>query len=145
MREVAAKAGLTLEIVDTGESGTGYHDAFDRIVRSRSQAVLVMSSPFFGRERKLIIEQAARVRVPAIYSDPRHATEGGLLSYGTTPQGLDRQVARQVDRILRGDKPGETPVEQPSRYEMVINLATARALGLVIPQALLLQADQVVE
>ena len=67
------------------------------------------------------------------------------MSYGTTALDLDRQVARQIDRILRGAKPGELPVEQPSRYELVVNLATARALGLVIPQALLLQADQVIE
>jgi putative ABC transport system substrate-binding protein len=145
VRDVAAKAGLTLEIVDTGESGTGYADAFDRIVRSGCQAVLVMSSPFFGRQRKLIIEQAARVRVPAIYSDPRHAAEGGLMSYGTSLEGLDRQVARQIDRILRGEKPGEMPVEQPSRYELVINLAVARSIGLVIPRALVLQADQVID
>jgi len=67
------------------------------------------------------------------------------MSYGTTALDLDRQVARQIDKILRGAKPGELPVEQPSRYELVVNLATARALGLAIPQALLLQADQVVE
>ena len=67
------------------------------------------------------------------------------MSYGTTALDLDRQVARQIDKILRGAKPGDLPVEQPSRYELVINLATARSLGLVIPQALLLQADHVID
>jgi len=104
-----------------------------------------MGSPAFARDRKLIIERAARARVPAIYAAAWNAREGGLMSYGTTALDLDRQVARQIDKILRGAKPGELPVEQPSRYELVVNLATARALGLVIPQALLLQADQVIE
>jgi putative ABC transport system substrate-binding protein len=67
------------------------------------------------------------------------------MSYGTTPKELDRQVARQIDKILRGAKPGDLPVEQPSRYEMAINLSTARTLGLVIPPALLVQADEVID
>ena len=104
-----------------------------------------MGSPGFARDRKLIIERAARARVPAIYAAASNAREGGLMSYGTTALDLDRQVARQIDKILRGAKPGDVPVEQPNRYEMAINLATARTLGLVIPQALLLQADHVID
>lgn len=145
VREVARKAGLALEYADTGDSATGFDEAFETITRTRSQALLVMASPLFGRDPKPIIERAARARVPAIYPVAPNAREGGLISYGTTPLDLDRQVARQIDKLLRGAKPGELPVEQPSRYEMVINLGTARALGLVIPQALLLQADQVIE
>ena len=83
--------------------------------------------------------------MPAIHAAALNAREGGLISYGTTPLELDRQVARQIDKILRGAKAGDLPVEQPSRYEMAINLATANALGIVIPQSLLLQADQVIE
>ena len=145
VREVARKAGLTLEMADTGDSSSAYDAAFETIVRTQCQALLVMASPSFGRDRKLIIERAARARVPAIYAAASNARDGGLMSYGTTALDLDRQVARQIDKILRGAKPGELPVEQPSRYELVVNLATARALGLVIPQALLLQADQVIE
>ena len=145
VREVARKAGLTLEMADTGDSASAYDGAFETIVRTQCQALLVMGSPGFARDRKLIIERAARARVPAIYAAASNAREGGLMSYGTTALDLDRQVARQIDKILRGAKPGELPVEQPSRYELVVNLATARALGLAIPQALLLQADQVVE
>lgn len=145
VREVARKAGLTLEMADIGDGGTAYDVAFDTIARTQCQALLVMASPLFARDRKLIIERAARARVPAIYGASLSVREGGLISYGTTALELDRQVARQVDRILRGAKPADLPVEQPSRYEMAINLSTARALGLVIPQALLLQADQFIE
>jgi putative tryptophan/tyrosine transport system substrate-binding protein len=83
--------------------------------------------------------------VPAIYGASLSVRDGGLISYGTTALELDRQVARQIDKILRGAKPGDVPVEQPSRYEMAINLATAKSLGLVIPQALLLQADHIID
>ena len=145
VREVARKAGLNLEIFDTRDGSVSYNETFDAIARSQCQALLVMSSPLFARDSKLIIEAAARVGVPAIHGEVRNAREGGLIAYGTTPAHLDRQVARQIDKILRGAKPGDVPVEQPSRYEMAINLATARSLGLVIPQALLLQADQVID
>ncbi|MEO7854625.1 MAG: ABC transporter substrate-binding protein [Rubrivivax sp.] len=144
VREVAKKAGLSLEIFDT-RGAANYTEIFEAIARSHCQAVLVMSSPLFGRDNKLIVEAAGRARVPAIYAPSLNANEGGLITYGTSLRELDRQVARQVDRILRGAKPGELPVEQPSRYELVINLVIARAIGLVIPQALLLQADQVIE
>ncbi len=145
VREVARKAGLSLEIFDTLGSSSSYNEVLEAVARSQCQALLVMSSPLFGRDSRLIVEAAARARVPAIYAPALNANQGALITYGTTPRELDRQVARQIDRILRGAKPGEVPVEQPSRYQLVINLATARALGLVIPQALLLQADQVIE
>jgi putative ABC transport system substrate-binding protein len=145
VREVARKAGLTLEIIEAGEGPTGYDDTFQTIARSQAQALLVLASPIFERDRKFIIERAGRARVPVIYTLAANAQEGGLMAYGTTALELDRKVARQVDRILRGAKPGDLPVEQPSRYQLVVNLATARALGLVIPQALLLQADQIIE
>lgn len=145
VREVARKAGLTLEMADTGENGARYAEAFETINRTQSQALLVMASPLFARDQDLIIERVARARVPAIYPTAANARAGGLMSYGTTALDLDRQVARQVDRILRGAKAGELPVEQPSRYEMVINLATARALELTIAKPLLLQADQIIE
>jgi putative ABC transport system substrate-binding protein len=145
VREVARKSGLTLEIIGMTPSSPDYDEAFAAIARSLCQALLVLGSPIFGRDRKFIIERAARARLPAIYAGAADAQSGGLIAYGTTAVELDRQVARQLDRILRGAKPGDLPVEQPSRYQLVINLATARALGIVIPQALLLQADQVIE
>jgi putative tryptophan/tyrosine transport system substrate-binding protein len=145
VREVARKSGLTLEIVGTTPSSPDYDAAFEALARSQCQALQVATSPIFERDRKQIIERAARARVPAIYAAAANAQEGGLIAYGTTAVELDRQVARQLDRILRGAKPGDMPVEQPSRYVMAINLSTARTLGLVIPQAVLLQADQVID
>ncbi len=146
VREVARKAGLNLEIFDTrGFSSANYNEAFETIARSQCQALLVMSSPFFARDSKLIIDAAARIGVPAMHGEVRNAREGGLIAYGTTPAHLDRQVARQIDKILRGAKPGDVPVEQPNRYEVAINLSTAKSLGLVIPQALLLQADHIID
>jgi putative ABC transport system substrate-binding protein len=144
VREVARQSGLTLEIVGTTPSSPDYDAAFETIVRSQCQALLVIDSPIFSRDRQRIIERAALARLPAIYPTPAHA-EGGLIAYGTMLPELERQCARQLDRILRGAKPGELPVEQPSRYQLVINLATARTLGLVLPQALVLQADRIIE
>ncbi len=144
VRDVAARAGLALEVVDTRDGALPYAEAFDSVVRLRCQALLVMSSPVFGRDRQRIVEQATRVRVPTMHPDALAVAAGGLLSYGTTPAHLDQLVARQVDRILRGAKPAELPVEQPSRYELAVNLNAARNLGVTIPQSLLLRADQVV-
>lgn len=147
VREVASRVGLTLEIFDTRDGQIGYDETFAAMTRAQCQASLVMASPLFARpqERKAIIDAAARARLPAIYFTASFAQLGGLMSYGTMPADLDRQVGRQVDRILRGASPGELPVERPSRYELAVNLRTARTLGLVIPQTLLLQADQTIE
>jgi putative ABC transport system substrate-binding protein len=105
----------------------------------------VLASPIFERDRKQITERAARARLPTIYAGTANAHQGGLVAYGPTALELAGQVARQIDRIFRGANPGDLPVEQPSRYQLAINLTTARSLGLVIPKALLLQADQVIE
>jgi putative ABC transport system substrate-binding protein len=115
VREVARKSGLTLEIVGTAPSGPDYDAAFEALARSQCQALLVIATPTFERDRKQIIERAARARVPAIYALTLNAQEGGLIAYGTAAVELDRQVARQLDRILRGARPGDLPVEQPSR------------------------------
>ena len=143
VREAARQLGLELHIVNTRDTDRGYEGAFEAIARAGAGALLVMASPDFGRDRKLIMEQAARWRVPAIHA--AGAREGGLMSYGTNNEELDRQAARFVDRILRGAKPGDLPVEQPTRFELAINLETAKALGLTFPQSIRLRADQVIE
>lgn len=145
VREIAARSGLALEIVDTRDGAVGYDQALDSVVRLRCQGLLVMSSPLFGRDRRVIVEQAMRTRMPTMFPDALAVAAGGLMSYGTTPKHLDEVAARQVDRILRGAKPSEVPVEQPSRFELAVNLKAARELGLTIPQALLLRADQVID
>ena len=133
-------------MADTGDSASAYDGAFETIVRTQCQALLVMASPDFARDRKLIIERAARARVPAIYGAvaAMHAKAASCRTERRRWTSTARSP-RQIDKILRGAKPGDVPVEQPSRYEMAINLATAKSLGLVIPQALLLQADHIID
>ena len=114
VRDVARRAGLTLEVADTRDSDTGYDEAFDTIARTQCQALLVMSSPIFARDRKLIIERAARARLPAIHANALDAREGGLIAYGTSTRELDRQVARLVDKILRGAKPASSRSNNPA-------------------------------
>jgi putative ABC transport system substrate-binding protein len=88
---------------------------------------------------------AARNNVPAVYWQYHFAREGGLLSYGVNAPDMYRRAATYVDRILRGEKPGDLPVQLPAKYEMVVNLKTAKALGLTVPQSILLRADEVIE
>jgi putative ABC transport system substrate-binding protein len=100
---------------------------------------------FTSTHRKLINNLAVRYRLPAVYSLPYLAAEGGLLSYGPDVIALYRRSISYVDRILRGEKPGELPIQQPVKFEMVINLKTAKAIGLEIPSSLLALADEVIE
>jgi putative ABC transport system substrate-binding protein len=95
--------------------------------------------------RKLIIELAARYQLPAIFSRRFFTDEGGLVSYGVDVLDQLRQAAAYVDRILRGEKPADLPVQQPTKFELVVNLKTAKALGLTIPPTLLVAADEVIE
>jgi putative ABC transport system substrate-binding protein len=96
-------------------------------------------------DRKQIIALAAKRRLPAIYQWREHAAEGGLMAYGSNLSLLSRQVASYIDRIFKGANPAELPPEQPTAYELTINLRTAKALGLTIPPSLLQRADQVIE
>jgi putative ABC transport system substrate-binding protein len=102
-----------------------------------------MGSPDFARDRKLIQDQAARWRIPAIYGDG--AREGALMTYGTNEEELDRQAATYVNRILRGANPGDLPIEQPTKFKLVVNFKTAKAIGLTMPQSLLLQVDEIID
>jgi putative tryptophan/tyrosine transport system substrate-binding protein len=95
--------------------------------------------------RALIISAAARNNVPAVYDQSPFARDGGLLSYGPNQVDIHRRAATYVDRILRGEKPGDLPVQFPTKFEMVVNLKTAKALGLTVPQSILLRADEVIE
>jgi putative ABC transport system substrate-binding protein len=107
--------------------------------------LIVLPDVFTASHRKTIIELAAHYHLPAIYSLPYNARDGGLLSYGVDNLDLNRRAASYVDRILKGAKPSDLPVEQPTKYELVINLKTAKALDLTIPQSLLATADEVIE
>ena len=119
--------------------------AFATARRLRVAGVNVLGSPFLDSHRARIIDLAAKARLPAIYQWPRTAREGGLMAYGPSAGVIDQQLAMYVVRILNGAKAGDLPIEQPTRFELVINLKTAKALGLTIPRTLLLRADEVIE
>ena len=123
----------------------GFETAFSAIRRARVGGILLGGSPFFWAHRRRIIEFTAQERLPAIYWDRIYAESGGLMSYGADYADLDRRAASYVDKILRGAKPGDLPIEQPTKFELVINLKTAKTLGLTIPPSLLARADQIIE
>jgi putative ABC transport system substrate-binding protein len=104
-----------------------------------------MPDLFTLAHRAPIISAAARNNVPAVYSASELARDGGLLSYGADVTDINRRAATYVDRILRGAKPGDLPVQFPTKFEMIVNLKTAKALGLTVPQSILLRADEVIE
>jgi putative ABC transport system substrate-binding protein len=108
-------------------------------------ALNVLSSPMLFLNRRVIIERAAELRLPAVYQWPETAEEGGLLGYGPRIVDVFRQRARMVAKILSGTKPADLPVEQPTTFELVINLKTAKAIGHEIPAGLVLRADKVIE
>jgi putative ABC transport system substrate-binding protein len=142
-QKAASALGVKLVVVEA--QGTDYDRAFAKMVAERADALFVVSSSILNRDRKLIIERAAQYRLPAMYEWREQVEVGGLMSYGSSLVGLSRRVAAYVERILKGAKPAELPVEQPTTFELVINLKTAKALGLAIPRSLLLRADQVIE
>jgi putative ABC transport system substrate-binding protein len=106
---------------------------------------LVVASPFTSPERRQIAELALKHRLPTIYGPSEYVDAGGLLSYGPSYPDLLRHAAVYVDKILKGAKPGDLPIEQPTKFELVVNLRTAKALGVTIPQAVLVRADRVIQ
>ncbi len=119
--------------------------AFQAARKGHANALAVLTDPVTLYHRAQLAELAARYSLPVIYSERLFAEAGGLMSYGASDRDLHRQVAVYVDNILKGAKPSELPVEQPTKYELVINLRTAKALGLTFPQSLLLRADEVLQ
>ena len=119
-------------------------DAFAAMARERVEALLVVTDPMFFAQRERIVDLAAKHRLPGIFEWREFAEAGGLLSYGANIADMYRRLASYVDKILKGAKPGDLPVEQPTKFELVINLKTAQALGLTIPPTFLFQADEVI-
>ena len=119
--------------------------AFDAATRARADALNVMASPVLRFHRKPLVNLAAKHRLPAMYQTKEFVEAGGLIAYGPRDADMFRRAAYYVDRVLKGAKPADLPVEQPAKYELFINLKTAKTLGLTIPQTLLLRADQVIE
>jgi ABC-type uncharacterized transport system substrate-binding protein len=119
--------------------------AFAALSPSRLNALLALGNPINFRERQLIANFALKNRLPSIYDERLFVAAGGLLSYAPSFTEAFRRAATYVDKILKGQKPSDLPVEQPTKFELVINVKTAKALGLTIPPSLLLRADEVIE
>ena len=135
---------LQVLIVEAG-SAADLEEAFQGMIARRAQAVIVSTDNLFGSRRREIADLALRSRFPTIFSFALHVEAGGLMSYGEDQQGLARQVAVYIDKIFRGAKPGDLPIEEPSKIDLVINRKTAEALHLQVPQLLLLQATRLIE
>jgi len=144
LKETARARGLTVHVIDA-RTVPEIEAAFGRAQALRVAGVNVLSSPLLNGNRRRIIELTSRARLPAIYQWPETAEEGGLLGYGPRLTGIYRQLGVFASRILRGANPVELPVEQPTHFELVVNQRAARAIGLRVPQSLLLRADKVIE
>jgi len=143
-KHTAALLTLKLEPVEAAAPKELEH-AFSVIARKRVNALLVLPDGMFWGERRRIADFALRSRLPSMFGNTEHAEAGGLMSYAPNSLEPYRRAAYYVDKILKGAKPADLPVEQPTKFELVINLKTAKALGLTIPQTLLLRADQLIE
>ena len=142
---LAAAQALGVTLVLAEHSSQQFTEAFTLISRARVQALLVPASPPAFAGRALIVDFANRARLPSIFAFRESVESGGLMSYGVNVADNFRRAATFVDKILKGAKPADLPVEQPIKFELFINLKTAKALGLTIPPSLLLRADHVIE
>jgi putative ABC transport system substrate-binding protein len=141
--ETAARSLKVVPITAPVHSDVEIETAITVLGREPGSGLVVPRGLFTHRGR--IISAAARNNVPAVYSLPAFASDGGLLSYGNDPVDLFPRAASYLDRILRGAKPGDLPVQLPTKFEMVVNLKTAKALGLAVPPSILLRADEQIE
>jgi putative ABC transport system substrate-binding protein len=144
VQEAARSIGQQIHVLHAS-SEQDIHAAFKSFVQMRVQALLVGADPFFNGRREQLVTLAAHYVIPAIYELREYAMAGGLMSYGTNLPDTYRQIGIYTARILKGEKPGDLPVMLPTKFEFVINLKTAKALGLEVPDRLLIAADEVIE
>jgi len=143
--EVAARE-LRLQLQPLGVGGPDELDsAFAAIIQRHAGALLVLADPMFFAQRTRLADFAAKNRLPALYGLRGHVEAGGLMAYGASIPDLFRRAAGYVDKLLKGANPAELPMEQPTKFDLVVNLRTARALGLTIPQSILVRADRVID
>jgi putative ABC transport system substrate-binding protein len=142
--EAARTLGLrlhTIEVPTPDEIPAG----FERATAARAEALVVLPDAMFWNERTHIVHLVAKHRIPAIYPEREYADDGGLLAYGRNVPESFHRFAIYVDKILKGTMPGDLPIEQPTKFELIANLKTAAALGLTIPPSILARADEVIE
>jgi putative ABC transport system substrate-binding protein len=144
LQQAARARGVELPILKASSEGE-IDAAFASLVHQQAGALLIAADAYFNSRREQLVALAARYAVPAMHEWRESVVAGGLISYGTSIPGIHRQIGAYVGRVLAGEKPADLPVQQPTRFELVINLKTAKTLGLTIPQTLLLCADEVIE
>jgi len=144
MKTAAAAMGLETSPVDISVAGK-MQDAFTAMNSAGAQALVVLTDPVLFSERKLTVDLANAKRLPAVYPFQGYVEDGGLMSYGPNDSDLFRRAAGYVDKILGGSKPGDLPVEQPTKFDLYVNLKAARTLGITIPETFLTRADKVIE
>jgi putative ABC transport system substrate-binding protein len=143
-RQAARSRGLSLQVVELGASAD-LESAFAALKRAKTEALLVTAGGLFFTQRRRLADLATAQRLPAMFANTENVEAGGLMSYSPSSVDNYRRAAAFVDKILRGAKAGDIPVEQPTRFELAINMKTAKALGVIVPQSLLLRADHLIE
>jgi len=144
LQEAASVKGMRFDKL-TASTASEIDAAFASLVQQRDGALLVTADPFFNIRRAQLAALSIRHAIPTIFDNRTFAEAGGLISYGRKTEGAWRPVGLYVGRILAGAKPGDLPVQQPTKFELVVNLTTAKAIGLVVPQSIIARADQVIE
>ena len=144
MKEAARTKGVQIAILKAGTESE-IDAAFANLVQLHAGALIVMGDPLFVNGRDQLVALSSRHAVPAIYQSREYAASGGLISYGTSFTAAFREVGVYVGKILKGEKPADLPVQQPTRFELVVNFKTAKALGLTVPPSILARADEVIE
>jgi ABC-type uncharacterized transport system substrate-binding protein len=144
VEEAAGSLGVELQVVGA-RTPEEFEPAFRAVIQARAQALLILIDPLFRAHRAQLADLSVRDRLPTLSSLDEYAKAGGLLWYGTSAIERSRRIADYVDRILKGAKPADLPIEQPTKFELVINLKTAKTLGLTIPPSVLARADEIIK